>query len=143
MDLYSPRPTGMFSMRALTGGVTIQIPNPEQDSAKNLIATLVNAGRNANAVVVAQKLGRDQEKTEMSWKYLTRNEWETLLRFWDKNFYFNFTYYSRIQGQKITRKFYIGDRSDRPYPIGLDMKTGQPLGYLDCVANVIDTGESA
>ena len=70
------RPSTMFTMQALSGGDIIHIPNPDQSSAKNLIATLVNSGRNANAVVVAQKIGRDQEKTEMSWNYLEKEEWE-------------------------------------------------------------------
>lgn len=130
----------MFTMQALGGGSVINIPNPDMDSAKNLIATLVNSGRNANAVVVAQKIGRDQEKTEMAWNYLEKEEWEKMLRFWDQNFFFNFTYYSRVDGKRITRKFYIGDRSDRPMNID---EGGLPTAYLDCVANVIDTGEGS
>lgn len=132
------RPANMFTIQALGGGATIQVPNPDQDSAKNLIATMVNSGRNADAVVVAQKIGRDQEKTEMKWNYLEKELWEELLRFWDTNFFFLFTYYSRVDGRKITRKFYIGDRSDRPMNITPD---GVPTAYRDCVANVIDTGE--
>ena len=60
-----PRPSTMFSMQSLNGGTVINIPNPDKASGSNLIATLVNSGRNANAVVVAQKIGRDQDKTEM------------------------------------------------------------------------------
>lgn len=134
------RPSTMFTMQALSGGSVIHIPNPDRDSAANLIATIVNSGRNADAVVVAQKIGRDQEKTEMAWNYLEKDEWEKMLRFWDKNFFFNFTYYSRVEGIKITRKFYIGDRSDRPKDIDAN---GIPTAYLDCVANVIDTGEGS
>lgn len=134
------RPSNMFTMQAMSGGPIIRVPNPDQSSAKNLIATLVNSGRNANAVVVAQKIGRDQDKTEMSWNYLEKEEWERLVRFWDSNFCFKFTYYSRVQGRKITRKFYIGDRSDRPKDIDAN---GNPTAYVDCVANVIDTGEGA
>jgi hypothetical protein len=134
------RPANMFTMSSLSGGTTIQLPNPDTESGKNLIATLVNSGRNANAVVVAQKIGRDQEKTELSWNYLEKDEWEKLLRFWDKNFFFTFTYYSRVEGRKISRKFYIGDRSDRPKDID---SNGIPTAYLDCVANVVDTGEGS
>lgn len=134
------RPANMFTMSSLSGGTTIQLPNPDIESGKNLIATLVNSGRNANAVVVAQKIGRDQEKTELSWNYLEKDEWEKLLRFWDKNFFFTFTYYSRVEGRKISRKFYIGDRSDRPKDID---SSGIPTAYLDCVANVVDTGEGS
>lgn len=134
------RPSTMFTMQALNGGEIIEIPNPDQDSAKNIIETLVNSGRNADAVVVAQKIGRDQEKTEMSWNYLPKEDWEKMLRFWDTNFFFNFTYYSRVAGTKITRKFYIGDRSDTPYNVDA---SGIPTAYVDCTANVVDTGVSS
>lgn len=134
------RPRTMFSMQSLNGGQTIWLPNPDNPSAENLISTLVNSGRNANAIVTAQKIGRDQEKTTMTWSFLNKDEWEELLRFWDKNFFFKFTYYSRVKGQRITRKFYIGDRKDKPFDIQSD---GTPVAYRDCSANVVDTGEGS
>lgn len=137
---YTP-PRTMFSVQALSGGTQLWLPNPDQSSGKNLIETLVNSGRNANAVVTAQKIGRDQEKTELAWAFLPKNIWEEMLRFWDRNFFFRFNYYSRISGVRITRKFYIGDRSDQPFAISDDGYT--PVAYVNCVANVIDTGEGA
>lgn len=134
------RPANMLSMQSLDGGASIQLPNPDMDSAKNIIATMVNSGRNANAVVVAQKIGRDQEKTELKWNYLEKDLWEEMLRFWDQHFFFNFTYYSRVDGVKITRKFYISDRTDRPKAIDAN---GIPTGYVDCTASVVDTGEGS
>lgn len=132
------RPRTMFSMQALNGGITIWLPNPDNPSAENLISTLVNSARNANGIVNAQKIGRDQEKTSMSWNFLSKEEWEELLRFWDENFFFKFTYYSRVKGHRITRVFYIGDRTDTPFDIN---ESGEPIAYRDCKANVVDTGE--
>lgn len=128
----------MFSMQALDGGIIIWLPNPDNPSAENTISTLVNSGRNANAIVTAQKIGRDQEKTALTWNFLNKEEWEELLRFWDKNFFFNFTYYSRVRGERITRKFYISDRKDKPFDIDFN---GLPTAYRDCSANIVDTGE--
>ena len=54
------RASTMFSMQSLSGGSIIWLPNPDKDSANNLIATLVNSGRNADAVVTAQKIGREK-----------------------------------------------------------------------------------
>lgn len=130
----------MFSMQALDGGIIIWLPNPDNPSAENLISTLVNSGRNANAIVTAQKIGRDQEKTSLAWNYLNKDEWEELLRFWDRNFFFNFTYYSRVKGERITRKCYIGDRKDKPFDIDA---SGLPVAYRDCSANIVDTGEGS
>lgn len=134
------RATQMFTMQALSGGEVINLPNPDKDSAGNIIATFVNSARNAAAVVVAQKIGRDQCKTELSWSYLEKDIWEKLLRFWDKNFFFKFTYYDRVLSRMHTRVYYIGDRSDRPFDITAN---GIPTAYIECKANIIDTGESA
>ena len=134
------RPSNMYSMSALSGGSVIWLPNPDNTSGKGTIATLVNSGRNANAVVTAQKIGRDQDKTEMKWNYLDKATWEKLVAFWDVNFFFNFSYYSPVSGKKITRKCYIGDRTWRPFDID---SSGNPTAYQDCAANVIDTGEGS
>lgn len=134
------RPSNMFSVQSLSGGAALWLPNPDTESATNTIATMVNSARNASAVVTAQKIGRDQEKTQMKWSYLEKDIWEQMLRFWDANFYFRFTYYSRVRGNRISRVFYIGDRNDRPFAID---SAGLPTAYRDCTANVIDTGEGA
>lgn len=132
------RPSNMFYMQSLSGEETVEIPNPDKDSAEGLIATLVNSGRSADGVVTAQKIGRDNNKTSMKWNYLEKDEWERMVRFWDRNFFFNFTYYSDVAGDKITRKFYVGDRTRKPFDID---RNGNPTAYKDCSANVIDCGE--
>ena len=132
------RPATMFSMQSLNGGEVVYIPNPDMDSAEGLISTLVNSGRSAEGVVTAQKIGRDNNKTSMKWNYLEKEEWERMVRFWDKNFFFNFTYYSDVTGTKITRKFYVGDRSRKPFNVD---NNGFPTAYKDCSANVVDCGE--
>lgn len=132
------RPATMFSMSSLSDSATINIPNPDTTSGRGLIATLVNSGRNASAVVTAQKIGRDQDKTELSWNYLEKEEWEKLVRFWDQNFFFSFTYYSPVKGVKITRKFYISDRLYKPFQVDAN---GIPTAYKECSASMVDTGE--
>ena len=131
-------PHTMFSVQSQKGGAAIMLPNPDMDSAKATIATMVNSGRNANAVVTAQKIGRDQDKTELAWTYLEKDEWEKLLAFFDENFYFIFTYYSPVAQHKISRVFYVSDRTYRPFQVD---EQGIPIAYRDCTLNVVDTGE--
>ena len=135
--LEGSRPANMFSISPRGGGQSIWLPNPERDSAKGLVATLVDSARNTKGVVTAQKICRDQDKVELAWSLLTVEEWETLLEFWDKNFYFNLTYYSPVKHTRITRVFYIGDRTYRPWNIDSE---GIPTGYVECAANMTDTG---
>lgn len=133
-------PRTMFSVSDLSGVATIMLPNPTTESGKGTIATMVNSGRNASAVVTAQKIGRDQDKTELAWPYMNKEDWEEILAFFDENFFFNFTYYSPVAGTKITRKFYVGDRTYQPYDIDAN---GNPIAYKECKLNVIDTGEGS
>lgn len=133
-------PRTMFSVSDLTGGATIMLPNPTTDSGNATIATMVNSGRNASAVVTAQKIGRDQDKTELAWPYMNKADWEELMAFFNDNFFFNFTYYSPVVGRKISRKFYVSDRTYRPFAVD---DNGEPIAYVDCKLNVIDTGEGS
>lgn len=132
------RPSTMFMLSSLDGAESIKIPNPDNTSGKGTISTLVNSGRNASAVVTAQKIGRDQDKSELSWNYLPKEIWEQMVRFWDANFFFTFNYYSPVAGAKISRKCYIGDRTWKPFNVD---ENGIPTAYKDCSANVVDTGE--
>lgn len=135
-----PRPSNMYAVSSLSGGQQIWLPNPDKTSGKGTIATLVNSGRNANAVVTAQKIGRDQDKSELKWNYLDKDTWEEIVGFFDENFFFNFTYYSPVARTKITRKCYVGDRTFNPFDVDTN---GDPTAYVDCSANIIDTGEGS
>lgn len=131
-------PHTMYSVQAVSGGSQLWLPNPDTESGKGIISTMVNAGRNASAIVTAQKIGRDQGKTELSWTYVNKDEWETLMAFFDSNFFFKFNCYNPVSSSRVSRKFYVGDRTYQPWNVGTD---GIPLAYKSCTLNVIDTGE--
>ena len=135
-----PRPHTMYSVSALDGSATISLPNPDTTSGEGLIATLVNQGRNASAVVVAQKIGRDQDKVTCNWNYLTKEEWEEMAAFWNRNFYFNFRFYSPVLSDFTTRKCYISDRKYKYFQADAE---GKPTAYKECSASIVDTGEGS
>lgn len=137
--LEGARPANMFSISKISGGNLIWLPNPEKDSGQGLISTLVDSARNTKGVVTAQKICRDQDKTELAWSLLTVEEWERLLEFWDSNFEFVLNYYSPVKHTRISRVFYIGDRSYKFFDI---LDNGNPTAYTECSANVVDTGLS-
>lgn len=116
---------------------SIWLPNPSTKSCKQIISTFVNSGRNAQAQVTAQKIGRDQVKLELAWDYLTVAQWSTMLTFWNSNFTFNFEYFDAVTGLRATRECYIGDRSALPLAIDAN---GSPTGWIQVTANFIDTG---
>lgn len=131
-------PRDMFYMTSLGSSTKNYLPNPDQDNGlKFTVATFVDSARNAKAVVTAQKIGRDQIKFELNWTLLSVTEWESLMAFWDQNFFFDFTY-TDTSGVSATRKCYI---SDRKYGYLNITTTGKPTAYVNCSVSIVDTGE--
>lgn len=105
-----------------------------------LTATIVDSGRNANGVVVGQKVGRDQQKlNSLQWAYMDAETWSSLLQEFEDGFFVTVTYPDMVHNTWTTRKMYPGDRTAKPFH--LDEDTGLPLDYLDCRVNLIDCGE--
>lgn len=113
-------------------------PYPDKDSGLQTVATLVNSARTADGVMRGEKIGRDQSKIELTWNVLTPEVWSQMLQQF-QNFYFTIRYIDMVTNDWTTRKFYVGDRSARPFLI--DPTTNIPKYYVQCKANVIDVGE--
>ena len=112
------------------------LPYPKR-GVKVVVTTVVNAGRNANAVVIGQRLGRDQYKIDgLEWPWLSAYEWSYILSL-TNNFYFYVTFPDPVTGNERTVQMYCGDRSAEPYWIDA---YGNPTYYRNCKVNLIDTG---
>ena len=104
-----------------------------------MTATIVDSARNANAVVVGQVVGREQQKLDrLEWAYLTAEQWSSILKEF-KNFYVTVTYPDMVNNTWTTRKMYPGDRTAEPFH--LDPVTQLPIDYINCKVNLIDCGE--
>lgn len=115
----------------------VDLPYPKR-GVKPVVTTIVNAGRNANGVVVGQRIGRDQYKIDtLEWSWLTAEQWSQILSL-ISSFYFNVTFPDPVTGSPRTVKMYCGDRSAEPYWVD---NSGNPTHYLNCKVNLIDTGE--
>ncbi len=110
---------------------------PPKRGAKPTVSTLVDAGRNANGSVVAQRVGRDQYKLDgLEWPWLDAQTWSNMLRVLD-NFFVNVTFPDPVTNSRITIQMYPGDRTADPYYLdGGDM----PTHYANCKVNLIDCG---
>ena len=114
----------------------VDIPYPKR-GVQPVVTTIVNAGRNANGVVVGQRIGRDQYKlNNLEWPWLTAEEWGNILTL-ISGFYFNVTFPDPVTGNAITVRMYCGDRSAEPYWVD---SNGNPTHYRNCKVNLIDTG---
>ena len=104
-----------------------------------MVATIVDSARNANAVVVGQVVGREQQKlNNLEWAYLTAEQWSAILKEFS-NFYVTVSYPDMVNNTWTTRKMYPGDRTAEPFH--LDPVTLLPIDYIYCKVNLIDCGE--
>lgn len=126
-------------VRPLSGGEWLPLPYPSMDSGLQQISTIVDSARSADGVVRGVKVGRDQSKVNLTWPKLSCEEWSTILSFFNDNFMFQLRYMDMVTNDWKVRKCYVGDREGQPLLI--DPNTNKPRWYLNCKANVIDTGE--
>lgn len=102
-----------------------------------VVTTVVDAGRNANGAVVAQRVGRDQYKIDgLEWTWLTAAEWQRILSL-VSDFYFNVTFNDPVTNSRKTIRMYCGDRHGEPFWV---TDNGTPTHYRNCKVNLIDTG---
>lgn len=133
------RARNMFYMTTLKSNDKYWLPNADKDGGlSDTIATMVNSARNTKAIVTAQKIGRDQKKFTFNWSFLSKDEWENLVKFWDQHFIFKLYFYDSVTGYVINHKFYISDRTSEYYNID---SNGAPIAYINCKASIIDTGD--
>lgn len=114
------------------------LPWPDYSSGLQTISTLVDGGRNGDGVFVGQRIGRDQSKVELQWSCLDAATWAAVLQKFEVQFDNNVEYFDAVTAQKITRRMYVSDRSQRPLRVDAQ---GNVLVWTDCKLNLVDTGE--
>ena len=112
-----------------------KIPYPANDLTQGLYTT-VDQARNANNVMVGQKVGRDQYKLDnLYWRILNDEDWNYILSIAD-DFKFKVKFYAMGKGW-ITITMYAGDRTAKPLTFNSD---GSVAVWQECKMNVIDVG---
>ena len=117
----------------------VRFPYPNRDSGLQTRSTLVSGSRNARGVFIGQRIGRDQVKVELQWFTMEAALWAKLLQLFDLNFVNTVEYYDMTEGEVISRRMYVNDRTAQPLEI--DLQTGAWLTVKNCKLNLIDTGE--
>lgn len=127
-----------MSMKAL---ITVgEFAFPEPSSYSGTTASLVDSGRNVEGVVIGSVIREDVGKIEVSWKYLTVEQWANILKCFSSarggSFYNNVTFFCQDTGDWTTRKMYVSDRSAGMWR--RDPKSGDILGWTECKLNLIE-----
>lgn len=121
-------------MRALVTVAGVPLPEPSTYSA--LTSTIVDSGRNTEGYLVGAVVRNDVAKIELSWRYLTAQQWADVLSLFTNNFYNSVEFFNQATASYTTREMYVGDRSAgvwRRHP-----ETGEIMGFTDCKLNLIE-----
>lgn len=121
-------------MSALVTIAGYELPEPSTYSANT--ATLVDSARNVQGVVIGSVIRNDVAKVELSWRYLTVEQWARVLSLFNRSFYNNVTFFNQSTGAYTTRQMYVGDRSAgmwRRHP-----STGEVMGWTDCKLSLVE-----
>lgn len=127
-----------MAFRALVSVEGYDFPEPSAYGATT--STLVDSGRNVKGTMVGSVIRDDISKVEISWKYLTVEQWARILKCFRRSsggkFINNVTFFDQSVGGWVTKEMYVNDPKS-----GLwrrDAKTGDVLGWTDCSLALIE-----
>lgn len=121
-------------MAALVSIGDFAFPEPSKYSATT--STIVDSARNVNGFVVGAVVRKDVAKVELSWRYLTAEQWAQILSCFAESFYNEVNFYNQATAAYETRKMYVNDRK-----AGLwrrDPNTGDIMGWTECALSLIE-----
>ena len=115
---------------------------PAPSNLTGVTATMVDASRNANGVMVGQKVGRDQYKLDnLQWNLLPVETWKDILHEF-KDFFALVTFFAPDTASWKTLKMYPGDRTQEYVKAEMYYNAdGTPTHWQNCKVNIIDVGE--
>jgi len=118
----------------------VDLPTPSTYDGS--ASTLVDSSRNSKGVVITQVIRSDIAKVELSWNYLTREQYATLCQLFEPlyggAFYNKVKFFDTIKGDWNTKIMYCGDRKFNTANITLDSQ-GRPIGFKGVKISLIDT----
>lgn len=113
---------------------------PEPSSYSGTTATLVDSARNAEGVTIGSVVRDDIGKVELSWKYLTVEQWANILACFSiargGSFYNSVTFFCQDTGDWTTREMYVSDRSAGMWR--RDPTSGEVLGWTECKLSLVE-----
>lgn len=115
----------------------VEIPCPST-GLEIILSDAVNSGRNAQAEVIGEKVGRTVLKyNNLKWTWLTADEWSLICKLFSE-FFVVAKVWSPLENDFVNLKMYPGDRTAEVYWTESDGLT--PKNFKDCKVNIIDCG---
>lgn len=109
---------------------------PEPSSYNATTSTIVDSARNVSGYVVGAVVRNDVAKIELSWKYLTAQQWATILSLFSRSFYNDVSFLNQTTNTYSTRTMYVSDRTAGMWR--RDPNTGAVMGYTNCSLSLVE-----
>ncbi len=109
---------------------------PEPATYNATTSTIVDSARNVSGYVVGAVVRSDVAKIELTWKYLTADDWAQILSLFADSFYNDVRFLNQTTNNYETRTFYVSDRTAsmwRRHP-----ETGAVMGYTNCALSLVE-----
>lgn len=126
-----------MAFKALVSVAGYDFPEPSTYSGNT--STLVDSSRNVEGIMVGSVIRDDISKVELSWKYLTVEQWSRIQKCFRESsggkFINMVTFFDQSEGDWIEREMYVSDRKAGMWR--RSPTNGDVLGWTDCSLSLI------
>ena len=111
---------------------------PEPSSYNALTSDLVDSGRNSEGKLVGSVIRENVSKVEISWKYLTVEQWSRILQcFKGRDKFVNTVkFFDPVEGKRIEKDMYVSDRNASIFR--RDPVSGAVVGWVNVSLSLIE-----
>lgn len=121
-------------MEALVSVGGYNFPEPSTYSATT--STIVDSARNVNGYVVGSVVRQDVAKVELSWRYLTVQQWANVLSVFASSFENDVRFLNQVTGNYEIRTMYVSDRTAGMWR--RNPSTGEVMGWTNCSVSLVE-----
>lgn len=127
-----------MAIKALVTVGGVALPEPSSYNAQT--STLVDSARNVQGKMIGAVVRDDVAKVELSWRYLSVEEWARIGKLFKTatggNFINSVTFFDQTEGDYVTRDMYCSDRTSGMWR--RNPQTGAVMGWTECSLNLIE-----
>jgi hypothetical protein len=109
---------------------------PEPSTYNAVTSTIVDSARNVSGYVVGSVVRHDVAKVELTWRYLTAEQWATILSKFTHSFYNDVRFLNQSTNNYEVRTMYVSDRNAGMWRRNTD--TGEVMGWLNCSLSLVE-----
>ena len=109
---------------------------PEPSTYSAVTSTIVDSARNVNGYVVGSVVRQDVAKIELTWRYLTVDQWAKVLSVFNSSFENDVRFLNQGTGKYETRSMYVSDRTASGWR--RNPATGALMGWTNCSLSLVE-----